>query len=92
MPSEEEGAEPTALRIGEVDLTLLQQFREERLSEILRVWRAVAVTPDTAVKGIPVCLAQSSQGSVGIRGPGHLRGQDNAPVRGPENRRMIRLA
>jgi hypothetical protein len=71
-----------------VDEAALEEAREERLGEILRVLRVVAAAADVGVQGIPVVLAQPAERRVRPRGIAVGAGrQHDAPVGGGEGRR-----
>jgi len=55
--SEQEGAQPATVRVGQLDLLSFEETGEESLSEIQRVIRAVLRAADEGVNRMPISLA-----------------------------------
>src|SRR5213593_3293947 len=79
---EEEGAESALARINSAQKTPFQQLREERLREVLSIFRGMTAPPNVGVKRIPIGAAQPFQSRLsGLTGTLSCS-EDHAPMSG----------
>src|SRR5258708_20840542 len=79
---EEEGAELAPAAVGQFDIFVFEEAREEVLGDVLGVMRRVALPSGKSINGIPVGLAEPLQGLGGSGGTALPRLQHDTPVSG----------
>jgi hypothetical protein len=82
--SEEKRPEPASLTASGVDGLLLQEAREERLRQILRLLSRIPLPPHVGVQRVPVDLTECRQGCSRLWRRGAASRQHHAPTGGLE--------